>query len=137
MADNFTGTVDLGLGYELTLDIEVIAPGPWFGVRSATLTATGPNGLTPDDLRWSGAHLDLAVKELLTRNGYPADAWTTHLNAQVTRRPGEPKGEWVARLWREYYQPTGRSQPELADDLGMKLSSVASYCSRHDPLKNG
>jgi hypothetical protein len=60
--------------------------------------------------------------------------WEAHLEA-IEPREGKTKGQWVACLWRNHFEPQGWSMVQLADRLGLTHKSVLTYASRNDPTR--
>jgi hypothetical protein len=109
-----------------------------FLVDSLTIRADDGEGIEPADLKALVPLIDDGMRLLLEHAIGPegADAgWRRHVEARVPRRDGEPKPEWIARVWREYYEPTGRTLRALADDLGLAYKSARTYASTFDPSK--
>ena len=62
------------------------------------------------------------------------DLWEAHLDT-IEPREGKTKGQWVACLWRNHFEPQGWSMVQLADRLGLTHKSVLTYASRNDPTR--
>lgn len=126
-----------------------------FVVDEITLRSPDENGLEPSDFQLLGKGLHsylVGIADFIANNvrptGYPskpvevvdndnpADLWLRHLERVVPGRDGESKAQWIARVWREYYEPTGRSMKELGEDLGLAYVTVRGYCSQEDPTRS-
>jgi hypothetical protein len=66
-------------------------------------------------------------------HGKPLDAdrlWAALLVGMMPpQRGGESRREYVLRLWEETYKPAGRTQAELAADVGLAPITVREYVS--------
>lgn len=104
---------------------------------SITLTSQDTDGLQPGDFRNVSKVLPEAMQQLISQLlGMDLGELSQKLAEGLTeRQPGELKGQWIARLWREHYQPTGRTMKQLAADLGLGHNTVRTYCSDYDPTK--
>ena len=124
-----------------------------FIVNDLTIHVEHENGIEPVDLIEAAKMVDVAFRYLASSlMALPADVpleelagsnveydenaqWKRHLEAVVPRKAGEKRPEWIARVWREYYEPSGRTLRDLAAVLGLAYKSVRNYASMNDPEK--
>ena len=126
-----------GTRYNIEVEAEV-REGARLGVRRFTLIERQDGKvIEPKDMDYLAAHVDSMLRHmvgaLLGRD--PAEIWLEHLETAVPKIPGQNKGQWIARVWRVYYEPSGRTLVELAADLGLSHETVRGYASRFDPAK--
>lgn len=111
------------------------------GSDGGTIDVSGVslNDVSPARLRKVAAAMDVAVMTAFAAvsDVEPRTLWDAHLRGVVPVRKGETKPQWMARVWREYYEPTGRTMKELAEHTGLSHGSVRTYCSEFDPTKKG
>ena len=55
------------------------------------------------------------------------ELWSLIIAAMYPAKDRESAAAYVLRLWEDLYEPAGKRQRQLADDLGLKLDSVYVY----------
>jgi hypothetical protein len=126
-----------GTRYNVGIEAEV-RDGARLGVRRFTLIErVDGEVLEPKDMDFLAAHVDHMLREMVgALLGVDAsELWREHLESVVPKLPGQNKGQWIARVWRNYYEPSGRTLVELAADLGLSHETVRGYASRFDPTR--
>jgi hypothetical protein len=127
-----------GTKYAVGIDAEVHDGGK-LGIRRVTLIEREDGEvITPKDMNFLTDHLDHMLREMVgALLGVDAsELWREHLESVVPKLPGQNKGQWIARVWRNYYEPSGRTMVELAADLGLSYKSVRTYASQFDPTRD-